>query len=252
MAVPKRRIHYPTLGKYFEGLREQRHWKQSQAADIARRRKLPLSYQALRGLEDGQTKHPTPAALKAAAALYEVPYAEIIAEVVRHAYDVDFAVSDGALRLDHADEAASGDFVPVRVLEDKIAAGPPLTINEADFSGHQVFSKRWLDRHGITKPLCVTVGRRERSMLGTINPGEIVLLDCSDDRRGDPKTDRIYAVNVDGGSTLKRIIKIDHGLLLVADNTDKEEYPTRALELQEDQSLLDVIVGEVMWKGQPL
>lgn len=137
MATPKRRIHYPSLGKYFEGLRVQRGWNQSQAADIAKRRKLPLSYQALRGLEDGQTKHPTPAALKALGALYDVPYPEVVAAVIRDAYDVEFSVSGGtALSLEENDEAASEDFTPVRILSDKIAAGPPLTINVSGYRVH--------------------------------------------------------------------------------------------------------------------
>jgi phage repressor protein C with HTH and peptisase S24 domain len=143
-------------------------------------------------------------------------------------------------------------FVAVEILDDKIAAGPPLTIDEADIAGHLAFSKRWLDRNGVTRPLCVEVGRRERSMMGTINPGETVLLDCSDERRLAPKTDRIYAINLEGGSTLKRVIVVPQGLLLVSDNPDKSEYPTRPVELQEGQSILDVIVGEVIWKGQRL
>jgi transcriptional regulator with XRE-family HTH domain len=221
---------------------------------MAERRGISLSYQALRGLESGATRNPSPAVLRAVAKLYDRAYAEIVAEVVKHAFDVDFNV-EGERRLSVAggdDDELSEDFAGVRILMDRIAAGPPLEIDEARSSGHLAFSKRWLDRLGIVRPLCVRVGQRERSMLGTINPGEIVLLDCADERRTSPKTDRIYAVNVDGGSTLKRVAVLDRGLLLISDNPDKEEYPTRPLELAEDQSVLDVIVGEVMWKGQPV
>jgi hypothetical protein len=180
--------------------------------------------------------------------LFEALRADLRGESIPKRPPIDLPSID--VETPEGSEAAA--YIGVSVLSDKIAAGPPLAINDADISGHMAFSKRWLDRHGITRPLCVAVGRRERSMLGTINPGEIVLLDCAEERRLAPKTDRIYGVNFDGGSTLKRLIVVEHGLLLVADNPDKDEYPTRPLVLEEDQSLLDVIVGEVMWKGQPL
>lgn len=230
--VPRKPVH-PSLGKYFTALRLGRKWKQAQAANMAVRRGISLSYQALRGLESGETRNPSPDVLKAVAKLYERPYAEVVAEVVKHAFDIDFAVEgQRSLSLSpEGDEDEPEDFSAVRILTDRIAAGPPLEIDEARTSGHLAFSKRWLDRLGILRPLCVRVGQRERSMLGTINPGEVVLLDCADERRSAPKTDRIYAVNFEGGSTLKRLIVVDDGLLMFSDNPDKEEYPTVIMHL---------------------
>jgi SOS-response transcriptional repressor LexA len=165
-------------------------------------------------------------------------------------------------------------FAAVELLDDPIAAGPPIEIEDAARSGHVPFPKRLIDRIGA--PLCVRVDSFERSMIPTIQPGETVLLDCSDAKRMKPVNDRIYAVNVPtAGATLKRVFRLDRGLLLVADNVDKSEYPTLRLELvrgkwevrpdnddddaarraeaeeYEDSRLWkELIVGEVMWKGQ--
>lgn len=144
------------------------------------------------------------------------------------------------------------DFVAVRLLADRIAAGPPLIIDESRTYGHLAFSRHSLQRLSVTEPLCVRVGPRERSMVPTIRPDDIVLIDCAVDRRTELKRDRIYAVNVDEGSTLKRIIELPDRLALVADNPDKEDYPTREILLAPDQSKLEVIVGEVIWWGQQL
>lgn len=84
-----RPIFMPDLGTYFVSLREGRGWKQMQAAAIAHRRGIPLSYQALRGLEGGKTKSPDPAVLRAVAALYQVPYEQVVERVVAVRYGLD-------------------------------------------------------------------------------------------------------------------------------------------------------------------
>ena len=211
-----------------------------------------LTRQVLLRLENGKTKWPDPDVLQQLATLYELPYAEMVAEVVRHSYKLAFNVeNERTLSLQTADENDE-DFVAVRLLDDRIAAGSPLYIRESDIAGYMAFSKRSLDRLAITVPMCVRVGRRERSMSPTIQADDVVLLDCSDDRRTNPQRDRIYAVNVEGGATLKRIVKIEGGIALVADNPDKDTYPTQDVLLDEDQSLFDVVIGQAMWWGQPL
>jgi transcriptional regulator with XRE-family HTH domain len=85
----ERQIFYEELGLYFEALREGKGWKQTVAAGIARRRKLTgLSYNAIRYLEAGKTKHPDAKVLRAAAQLYSVPYEELVIRYVAAHYDV--------------------------------------------------------------------------------------------------------------------------------------------------------------------
>lgn len=143
-------------------------------------------------------------------------------------------------------------FTSVPLLEDEIAAGPPLIINESRIAGEMVFPQRSLDNLGIGKPVCVVVGRRERSMLPTIEPGNVVLLDCSNERRSEPRKDRIYAVNVEEGATLKRIVREPGFVMLVADNPDKDNYETQRIPVDDDESIMRLVVGQVMWWGDQL
>jgi transcriptional regulator with XRE-family HTH domain len=81
-------VFFPALGAYFVSLREARGWNQSQAGDIAARRKIPITYQALRGLEEGKTKSPEPELLRAVSELYDVPYEQVVGRVLFERYGV--------------------------------------------------------------------------------------------------------------------------------------------------------------------
>jgi SOS-response transcriptional repressor LexA len=144
------------------------------------------------------------------------------------------------------------EFVSVPVLSGRIAAGPPLVVDERDIADHVAFSPALISQLGVTDPVCVRVGRYERSMIPTIRPGDTVLLDCSDAKRENPRNNRIYAVNVEEGSTLKRVAIVGGVLTLMSDNLDKEEYPVRTIECDSDTQLRSVIVGEAVWSGTTL
>lgn len=85
-SMTKRPVHHTKLATYFVTLREAKGWNQSQAADVAARRHLKVTYQALRGLEDGTTKNPEPDLLRAVAVLYGKTYREVALEVIRTRY----------------------------------------------------------------------------------------------------------------------------------------------------------------------
>lgn len=92
--MPERQIPLPEFGSFLAGLRESMLWKQSQAADIAARRGIVVTRQALRGLEKGRTKGPDPVLLRAIAALYRVPYEELVRRFVAERYGIDFGSAD--------------------------------------------------------------------------------------------------------------------------------------------------------------
>lgn len=141
--------------------------------------------------------------------------------------------------------------VRVDLLEDPIAAGRPLEIRDSAIAGTIPFDASWLHKLGVSKPYCVRVENDNLSMSPTVKPGHIVLLDCADWRRSEPVEDRIYAVSVPGeGATLKRVIFGQRGLLLVSDNPDKDAYPTKPLELEDDESVSNAIIGLRMWSGE--
>lgn len=251
-AVGKARpVFHRELGKSFEQRRMARGWSQNQAVLRAKQLGVPISLSSLRYLEEGKTKHPDAEALRSLARLYELDYQELVAAFVGRTYSVAVQRVSNALTLETDTEPAQ--FASVKLIHDPIAAGPPLEINESDIDGYMAFAQRALDKQGIDKPVCVRVGRRERSMSPTINPHDVVLLDCSDERRLTPKPDRIYAVNIAGeGATLKRLLAVPSGIALISDNPDKDDYPTRTIILEEGQSLIEIVIGEVMWWGEPL
>lgn len=144
------------------------------------------------------------------------------------------------------------DFVVVPLLADRIAAGRPLVVREEDIASHVAFPPALIEQLGVTKPYCVRVGRNERSMFPTIPPDAVVLLDCADAKRENPKNGRIYAVNVEEGSTLKRVVIAGGVLTLHSDNLDKGEYPSRTVEAEDGVELSSIIVGEAVWCGTSL
>ncbi|MDP2320714.1 MAG: helix-turn-helix transcriptional regulator [Acidobacteriota bacterium] len=90
----KRPVFHRDLGLFFTALREAKGWKQAQAADVAARRRIAVSYQTIRGIEEGKTKNADPEALRAIAKLYDHPYELIAAEVFRARYGVQAVGSD--------------------------------------------------------------------------------------------------------------------------------------------------------------
>lgn len=96
------RVVLPQFGAFLVSLRDARGWNQSEAAHRATRQRLAVSYQALRGLEEGKTKNPEPALLRGIAALYKVPYEELVRRFIAERYGVEIAGKDFTAALEAA------------------------------------------------------------------------------------------------------------------------------------------------------
>lgn len=90
----KRPVYRPKLAEFLVALRVQKGWKQAEALHHATRRKLDLTEQTLRGLEDGTTRYPSPEALRVLAKLYAVSYDGVVAKAIEEIYGVHLAPSD--------------------------------------------------------------------------------------------------------------------------------------------------------------
>lgn len=245
------------FGRLLEELRKTKLGKRSSldqvAQQLAERGLAPLSDTAIHRYEN-EGRVPDVLSVMALADLYGESEDWLLASLRADLRDEPLPPRPSPLRpaaVDGGDDAV-GEYVAVPVLADRIAAGPPLIIDETRIADHLAFSQSFLNHHGITRPICVRVGRYERSMMPTIQPGDTVLLDCADSRREQPKKDRIYAVNVEEGSTLKRVTMLGNTIALISDNIDKSDYYTRTIELDDETEITRVIIGQVMWKGQPL
>lgn len=242
-----RPIFNAALGSYFAGLRERRGWTQRQATQLAVRKAIPgIAKQTIWRIEKGKIKHPDADALRGLATLYNVPFHDLVARYVEAQYGV-------TPTFEPEEVTTVEGFVPVRWLHAPIAAGQPLAIEPDDELDRRLaFHQHWL--RPFDRPVCLSVGKDEQSMLPTIQPRDVVLIDQRLERRAQPTSGAIYAVNLgpltgDDGGTLKRIEISDGHLVIIADNPDKARYPTRAFDLAELE-LPRVLVGKVAWIGR--
>ena len=246
-----RNLYHPELGQYFRALRESRGWSQrSRALLAARKRHLPIEATPLSWLETGRTKNPDPELLRALATLYGVPFAEVAREVIRHTYAID----PQELFENEAPTTVDG-FVALPLLANPIAAGQPLAI-APDPNRDRTLSFREKVVRKFTRPICLRIGPREESMLPTLEPDDVLVIDQNPDRRRSPKAGHIYAVNFgpltgDDGGAAKRIELSGSMLVVTSDNMNKRAYPTQVFNVT-DVNLLDAIKGEVVWTGRYL
>lgn len=242
-------LHMATIGENLKRIRNERGLQQGEVAD-----KVGVPQSQLSRWETDFAVPDTASILRIAPAL-EATVEEIFAGV-DESYDAVVRRRMAPQTPPHPltagvpGEAGRNEFQLVPVLAGRIAAGPPLRVDDHDIDGHIPFSAEFMAHFGqVAKPICVRVGRFERSMFPTIRPGDTVLLDCSDPKRENPRNGRIYAVNVEEGSTLKRIVVAGGTLTLLSDNLDKDEYPARTIECEGDTELRNLIVGEAVWCG---
>ena len=239
------------LGEYFRDLRETRGWSLRQAIRLADQRKLQVSLGALRWLEGGLTKNPEPALLRALAKLYGEPYGRVIQEIARHVY----ATKPHELLEGAPPPTAVDGVIALPVLATPIAAGHPLLVTLDPGHDTQLpFSRDVVKR--FTRPVGLRVGRKQVSMIPTIEPDDVVLIDQNVARRRRPPAGRIYAINTGPltgkvGGTLHRVDLSGRTLILNSDNPDKTAHPTRTFEVT-PATLPEILVGQVVWVGRSL
>lgn len=125
--VPKRPVFYPDLGLYFRSLRKSKGLGFRQAVTRAEGLKIAgLSRQILSGLEHGQTKDPDPEVLKAIAALYKEPYADIAWQVMAAKYGVDLLRHGLAPQTEKTEQQRSAESQTPEDLSVGFVASPRL------------------------------------------------------------------------------------------------------------------------------
>lgn len=148
---------------------------------------------------------------------------------------------------------ASADTVPVPVVEDRIAAGPPLFLAD-QIDHYEHFPYTLLRNLGINpkQAILVRLGSDQDSMADTIPPGATVLLDRTPRRDVTPRG--IYAVReeVAGevGCAVKRLV-LDHEARVMILLSDNPVHLPRAIRMKAGQPLTDVIIGRVVWWTPP-
>lgn len=133
------------------------------------------------------------------------------------------------------------EYLAVPLVEGKIAAGPGRIVRE------EIHSFVWVYRPELGKRrnlVAVRIGDQEKSMLPTLAPGSILILDRNDkeiSRQG------IYAVRTGNDEcAVKRIHVLDGHILLCSDNP---EYPPLLAPTTESEQL---IIGRAIWTWKSL
>lgn len=253
-AVAKKRVREP---RFIEFGKRLKHWRGAMQIEtvvrLVREMNVEFDDSTLRMWEYGWVGSPDPVRLLALASVLKVSNAEVLQALTNSRG----AHANKAIKIPAPRAAASivkplkqtnKGAVRVNFLEDPIAAGPPLIVRDSEVLGTIPFDADWLHKLGVGKPVCVKVGDFEQSMMPTIRPGEVVLIDLA--RRADLENDRIYAVTIPGvGSTLKRIVLTPDAVLLVSDNPDKNRYKTVMFPRTDNDFEELLIVGQMVWHG---
>jgi transcriptional regulator with XRE-family HTH domain len=211
------------LGTNLRGLRQERGLSQQGLADRAE-----VSRNFLAKIERGESR-PTVDTLTRIAVGLGVGVAELLGE--------DIPLTPAA------------DTVPVPLVEDRIAAGPPIYLAD-HIDRYEHFPYAMLRSLGANprQAILVRLGPDQDSMTDTIPPGSTLLLDRSPIREVTPRG--IYAVREEAagemGCTVKRLVldEASRVLILLSDNP---AHLPRAIRIKAGQPLADIVLGRVVW-----
>ncbi|KAA2314529.1 helix-turn-helix transcriptional regulator [Puniceibacterium sp. HSS470] len=146
------------------------------------------------------------------------------------------------------------DYAHIPVHAATLAAGNGALNTEESVVDHLAFKREWLRRIGVTASAAVLArvanGDLGESMMPTICPGDMVLIDTSrreiPNRPADYKSRKgpIYAFTTDEGARVKRVAQMSDMVILISDNPDiGPEFLTR------DKWASFNVIGKVVWWG---
>lgn len=243
------------VGDVIRKLRKERNWTVEELAEKAGVGKMTVS-----SIERGEANYRRETVEKIAAALdtstarlevqaspsEELLFADLSKQpMLSHPMysGVDF---NAPLPPRHVSSQRDIQFVSLPLLTQPIAAGAPIEI-DGEVNDELAFRNDFVRR--FVEPLCLRVGSDQFSMVPTVLPGDVVVIDRDEQKRLRPVNDSIYALNLDGGGTLKRVEIVHDVLVISSDNQDKNAYPSITRDLT-DIDLLKVIIGEVVWQAR--
>ncbi len=147
------------------------------------------------------------------------------------------------------------EYVYLPLLEGGVTAGPNGGILYEKPDDMYPFKKSWIelkfgkspDRH---KAL-VLVRVQGDSMIPTIYPGEVVLVDTWEHDRVYVRNGKIYMIRMpDGGITLKRVVLSEKGkIVCISDNPNYEPFE---FTIEEGKTLLWYLLGRIRWVGREI
>lgn len=146
-------------------------------------------------------------------------------------------------------QAGPLEVVPIPLVADRIAAGPPAYIND-HIETFEPLPNALLASLGVnpSRVVLIRLGKNQDSMADTIPPGATVLVDRTPVERIIPR--QIYAVREEAGDSygcaIKRVVfdLSSQVLILLSDNP---AHLPRAIRLRSGQSLSQIVLGRALW-----
>lgn len=147
------------------------------------------------------------------------------------------------------------DYARLPVLDAALSAGPGAANGDDLIVDHLAFKSDWLRRLHLSPSRASLVRVHGDSMRPTLQPGDIVLLDTSDQARDLPIRTRpqgkgrapIYGLSIDGEARVKRLLRPDRDtLILLSDNSDWTPEVWSGARLRQMEP---AILGKVVWWG---
>lgn len=139
-------------------------------------------------------------------------------------------------------DAIAEDFAYIQRFDVQLSAGPGTNGNNARELSPVAFRRDWMLQQGLVANQCAVCSVTGSSMEPLLFGGDLALIDR---RRTDLKNNQVYAVvDVEGDVRIKRLEKIEGGILLRSDN------PTSRTEARmgDDANRIDII-GKLAWSG---
>ena len=147
------------------------------------------------------------------------------------------------------------EYVFVPLLESYVTAGPDggLIFEPKDL---YPFKKDWIIRKFGRSPehwkALVLLQVRGDSMIPTIYPGEVALVDTWEAERLEPKSGKIYLVRLpDGTISIKRLVlKKEDGKMKLVCLSDNPNYEPFEIEIDPERGLKYYVLGRIRWVGR--
>lgn len=237
------------VGRRLAEARGKAGFNQTAAAD-----KLIMSQQNLSRYEAGKVE-PSPGALLKFSETYNVSVDWLLtgkATPTRGYEPPSLVVQEpprGKLQRFSQDVAESGNYIPIPLLEDAVAAGAPAEITESDRNGWALIyaSRKWLKNPPENYTCCHVRGR---SMWPILDDGFIVAIDHTGMPPGSKRAlkaldGEMVVFRVDGGITIKwlKFMQAKDEVVGLPHNRDEVDH----LVVLKGEEINEGIVGKVAW-----
>lgn len=145
-------------------------------------------------------------------------------------------------RSNHETVAILDDFAFVERFDVALSAGPGSATDNARDLAPVAFRRDWLMERGLIAEKCVVCSVTGVSMEPLLSAGDLILLDR---RKTELRNGEVYGVvDIEGDTRVKRLERIEGGLLLRSENPDCR---TEA-RMGDDANRVQVI-GRLVWSG---